>query len=206
MKVSQIERFNEDKISSFNLDPVLEEVKQIIANVDAAQCFTKSSEEKTMFGTSLYSPTAFNDAYKREFSALAWERARIYNSYLRTKAEYDNSPVRALNFVIGPKKKSTVRDEMKTHRFDEVDFYKRFGSHKVIVEVQFGKYAFHSRDAFVKSLDWYNQKLSDLCIAICPMDELTGQMSTGVGFFEKNLYELCTVGIHHPYILIGVNP
>lgn len=51
-----------------------EEVQSVIAEVDAASCRTKVSQEKTMMGKQLYSPEAMNEKFKRGFESLGWEQ------------------------------------------------------------------------------------------------------------------------------------
>ena len=53
-----------------------EEVKQVIAAVDAEACRTKVSRERTMRGRLLYSPRDMNDAFKAEFKARDWGERR----------------------------------------------------------------------------------------------------------------------------------
>ncbi len=89
--------------------------------------------------------------------------------------------------------------------YDETDFVKE----RVAVEVQFGKYGFVAHDLFVKHLAFYVGDLIDVGVEILPMKELQQQMSSGVGYYEGELYNLIREGRgvpSVPLILIGVTP
>jgi hypothetical protein len=79
----------------------------------------------------------------------------------------------------------------------------------VAVEVQFGKYAFVAYDLFVKHLAFYVGDVIDVGVEILPMKALQQQMSSGVGYYEGELYNLIREGRgvpSVPLILIGVVP
>lgn len=89
---------------------------------------------------------------------------------------------------------------------------------RIAVEVQFGKYFAVSYDLFVKHLAFYVADLIDVGVEIVPMKSLSGsamgasgkmqrQMSTGVPWYEKELYNLIREGRGVrgvPLVLIGV--
>jgi hypothetical protein len=64
-----------------NFGAELDEIRQIIAGVDAAACRTKTSAEQTMNGRVLYSPRALNRAFKDGFEARGWVTERIPCEY-----------------------------------------------------------------------------------------------------------------------------
>jgi hypothetical protein len=79
----------------------------------------------------------------------------------------------------------------------------------VAVEVQFGKYAFVAYDLFVKHMAFYVGDVIDVGIEILPMKELQEQMSSGVSYYEGELYNLIREGRGVPavpLVLIGVAP
>ncbi|MGB9595255.1 MAG: hypothetical protein ACPL7B_03140 [Candidatus Poribacteria bacterium] len=49
---------------------LFEEIKQVIANVNAQDHLKKKSREKTMLGKMLYSPISLNKAFKDNFARL----------------------------------------------------------------------------------------------------------------------------------------
>jgi hypothetical protein len=61
---------------------------------------------------------------------------------------------------------------------------------RVAVEVQFGKYSFVAYDLFVKHMAFFVGDIIDVGIEILPMKELQQQMSSGVAYYEGELYNL----------------
>lgn len=59
----------------------LDEVLRVIEAVDAEQCKTKVSKEKTMRDRVLYSPPALNQAFKMEFAARGWINHKVIAEY-----------------------------------------------------------------------------------------------------------------------------
>lgn len=52
------------------------EIREILAAVDAAKCKTKVSKERRMKGRALYSPIDMNDAMAQGFRAREWSERR----------------------------------------------------------------------------------------------------------------------------------
>lgn len=87
---------------------------------------------------------------------------------------------------------------------------------RIAVEVQFGKYFSVAYDLFVKHLAFYVGDLIDVGVEIVPMRSLSGSsgegagargMSTGVAWYEKELYNLIREGRGVPavpLVLIGL--
>ena len=75
------------------------------------------------------------------------------------------------------------------------------------MEVQFGKYAFVAYDLFVKRLAFYFGDLIDVGIEILPMKSLQRKMSSGVGYYEGEIYNVVRHGRGVPavpLVLVGV--
>lgn len=62
------------------------------------------------------------------------------------------------------------------------------------MEVQVGKYSFVAYDLFVKHMAFYVGDVIDVGIEILAMKELQGEMSSGVGYYEGELYNLIREG------------
>ena len=62
-----------------------EEIKDVIIRVDAEECKTKISKEKTMDGKLLYSPKALNKNFKKLLTPNGWHESRV--NYWVTKSE-----------------------------------------------------------------------------------------------------------------------
>ena len=75
--------------------------------------------------------------------------------------------------------------------------------------MQFGKYFAVAFDLFVKHLSFYVGDVIDLGVEIVPMKELQAEMSSGVPYYEGELYNLIREGRgvpSVPLILVGVAP
>jgi hypothetical protein len=80
---------------------------------------------------------------------------------------------------------------------------------RVAVEVQFGKYSFVAYDLFVKHMAFYIGNAIDVGIEILPMKELQEEMSSGVAYYEGELYNLIREGRGVPavpLVLVGIAP
>lgn len=91
------------------------------------------------------------------------------------------------------------------YSYNETDFVKN----RIAVEVQFGKYAFIAFDLFVKHMAFFVGDMIDLGIEILPMKALSEKMSSGIGYYERELYNVIRQGRGVPavpLILIGVVP
>jgi hypothetical protein len=87
--------------------------------------------------------------------------------------------------------------------YNQTDFVKE----RVAVEVQFGKYSFVAYDLFVKHMAFYVGDLIDVGIEVLPMKSLQNFMSSGVPYYEGELYNLIREGRGVPavpLVLIGV--
>jgi hypothetical protein len=103
------------------------------------------------------------------------------------------------------KKDILAAGEVPISSYNQTDFVKD----RVAVEVQFGKYAFVAYDLFVKHLAFYVGDKIDVGVEILPMKSLSREMSSGVPYFEGELYNVIRNGRGVPavpLILIGIAP
>ena len=80
---------------------------------------------------------------------------------------------------------------------------------RLAVEVQFGKYSFVAYDLFVKHMAFFIGDVIDVGIEILPMKELQEEMSSGVAYYEGELYNLIREGRGVPavpLVLVGIAP
>ncbi|MEW5813778.1 MAG: BglII/BstYI family type II restriction endonuclease [Spirochaetota bacterium] len=93
--------------------------------------------------------------------------------------------------------------EIPIFSYNQTDFVKN----RVAVEVQFGKYSFVAYDLFVKHLAFYIRDHIDVGIEILPMKSLQAQMSSGVAYYEGELYNIVRQGRGVPavpLVIIGI--
>lgn len=150
------------------------EIYNIIAQVKAER--TKTSREKTMQGRPLIAPIAMNRQFAQLFGDKEYEQLR--DTYTIT---IPNS------------------DTMIRGAFKQIDFVKN----KVLVEVQFGKYAFMFYD-MAKFQYFFNENKADVGIEIVPCHALHKQMSTGVSYGEQLVYDIERLKRHFPAVPVKV--
>lgn len=178
------------------------EIKRVINNVNAQECKTKISKEKTMKGKILYSPIAMNNSFDTLLKAKDWQESRV--SYWVTKSE---KLIRKTLTMPPEEQKKEIESvgEIPIFSYNQTDFVKD----RVAVEVQFGKYSFVAYDLFVKHLAFYIGDHIDVGIEILPMKSLQSQMSSGVAYYEGEIYNVVRQGRGVPavpLIIIGIEP
>jgi hypothetical protein len=176
------------------------EIQKVIKKVDAATCRTKVSKEIRTKDKLFFSPIAMNAAMSDGFASHGWgERRTSYwvtsdAKLIRKTMQMDAAQQKAEIEAAGLKPISS---------YNQTDFVKE----RVAVEVQFGKYSFVAYDLFVKHMAFYVGDVIDVGIEILPMKELQGEMSSGVGYYEGELYNLIREGRGVPavpLVLIGI--
>lgn len=177
------------------------ELQSVIKQVDADACMTKVSKEKRMVGRMLFSPVAMNQAFKKFLGGRAWKESRV--NYWVTK---DARLIRKTLALQAEEQKMEIEaaGERAIFSYNQTDFVKD----RVAVEVQFGKYSFVAYDLFVKHLAFYVGDQIDVGIEILPMKALQARMSSGVAYYEGELYNVVRQGRGVPavpLVLVGVD-
>lgn len=154
---------------------LLAEVEEAIKAVDAEQCKTKESQEKTMQGRMLYSPPALNKAFKKQLNPTGWINRKVPCEYPTQYYTADYKP----------------KPSKKKFPFRDIDFLKE----KLGVEVQFGKYAFMVYNVCAKMTIFKNLGIIDTGVEIVPVKQFADHMSTGVSYFEQFVWDLEQRGV-----------
>jgi len=182
---------------------IYEEIKEVINNIEASLFKTKISKEKRMKGKKLYSPIEINKEYKKRFNSEGWKESR-YNYYITL-----NRVLMEKSLLMSAKeqKEFLIANGEKTPIFsyNQTDFVKD----KIATEVQFGKYAFVAYDLFVKHMLFYSGGVINLGIEILPTKAMQVEMSSGVAYFEGEVYNVMRHGRNNPPIpllILGVEP
>ncbi len=150
------------------------EIYEVIAGVMARK--TKVSAEKTMRGRKLYSPRDMNRQFKEAFEARGYRELR--DTYTITIPRSNVSIPGA---------------------FKQIDFVKE----KVLIEVQFGKYAFMFYD-MAKFQYFFNENKADVGVEIVPCHTLKKQMSSGVSYGEQLVYDIERLKRHFPAVPVKI--
>lgn len=204
MKIAQVySHLNGVEFLIVHKPDLWDEIQTAIQNVNAKMAFEKISQEKTMRGRILYSPTQLNRLFKKEFSEKGWSEMRtayFVNEDLRTTR--DTVDIRNVQF----QKEEIERRGFHAFRTNnQVDFVKE----RVAVEVQFGKYFSVQYDLHVKHTFFYGRGDIDVGVEIIPMHSLMSQMSSGPAWYENELTNIVREGRSNPsvpIVLIGVEP
>jgi len=166
---------------------LLDEVEDIITKIDASECKTKKSKEKTMPGRMLYSPRKLNMAFCSAFLEKDWSSPRV-------KCEYSSD-----FYTNGYESKPLKRGE-----FRQMDFVKE----KLGVEIQLGKYAFMVYNVCAKMTIFNRLGFIDTGIEIVPVKNFADEMSTGVSYFEQFVWDLEQRGVSNidiPVLILGID-
>ncbi len=150
------------------------EIYETIALIKA--CKTKISKEKTKKGKELYSPIDMNKQFEQAFKEKGFKELR--DTYTITLPNSDIA-------ISGA--------------YKQVDFVKE----KVLVEVQFGKYAFMFYD-MAKFQYFFNENKADVGIEIVPCHGLHKGMSSGVSYGEQLVYDIERLKRHFPAVPVKV--
>jgi hypothetical protein len=179
------------------------EIVETIESIDSSKFLLKKSKEKTMRGKILYSPKHLNIEFNRLFRNLNWNESR-YKYYITTDPkvlpELITMPYKEQKqFLIS----AGVKEPISSYK--QTDFVKN----QIAIEVQFGKYAFVAFDLFVKHLLFYSGGVINLGIEILPTKTMQSNMSSGVAYYEGEVYNVLRHGRNNPpvpLLILGIEP
>ena len=178
------------------------EIESVVKAIDAEACRTKLSEEKTKKGKLLYSPVDMNSEFKVRLTDLDWRESRT--SYWVTA---DHELIRRTVHLPADEQRAEIlaAGEEPLSTYNQTDFVKS----RIAVEIQFGKYSFVAFDLFVKHMAFYVGNVIDVGVEVLPMKALTSEMSSGIAYYERELYNVIRQGRGVPavpLVLVGVVP
>ena len=146
--------------------------------------------------------TGMNKQFQNKFEELGWydQRNNVY-------VAEDETLARRIISLPAKEQKLEIEKEGYTPYFsyNQTDFVKD----RVAVEVQFGKYAFVAHDLFVKHMSFFVGDLIDVGVEILPMKCLEAEMSSGVPYYERDLFNIIRQGRGNPavpLVIMGVVP
>lgn len=156
-----------------------------------------------MKGKLLYNPDELNREFKFFFKKRNWEDVR-YSYYVTT----DYSIMQELvTLPLEKQKEFLIQKGVSSpiYSYKQTDFVKE----NIAIEVQFGKYAFVAYDLFVKHLLFYSGGVINVGIEILPVKSMQAEMSTGIAYYEGEVYNLLRHGRNNPpvpLLIIGIAP
>ena len=162
-----------------------QEIKDVIQEVGENTSNTTVSKERNTKGFFQYGVVGMIKAFKRLLEDKDWTESWVAMSSDQQKEEIEregSSPM---------------------FNYKQTDFIKD----RVAIDVQFGKYSFGAYDLFVKHLAFYIDDKIDVGIAILPMKQLQFQISSGVSYYEGELYNVIRQGRGVPavpLVIVGI--
>lgn len=204
MKITQkYSHLNGEEYLIVHHNKLYQEIKSVVESIDANKLKTKISEEKTMKGMKLFSPVNINKEFDKEFSKKDWKESR-YSYYITLNRELME---KSILMPTSEQKKFLIKngESKPIYSYNQTDFVKD----KIAVEVQFGKYSFVAYDLFVKHMLFYSGGVINLGIEILPTKSMQSQMSSGVAYFEGEVYNVMRQGRNSPpvpLLILGIEP
>lgn len=167
------------------------EILDIVESVDV-----KKSQKR-------YNPKELDKKFNRVFRQRDWESLRypyyVTTNYFDVQRLTTLSSKRQRDFLI----KHGIESPINSYK--QTDFVKN----NIAVEVQFGKYFAVAYDLFVKHLLFYSGGVIDVGVEVLPMKSMQSQMSSGVPYFEGEVYNVLRHGRNNPpvpLLIIGIAP
>jgi Restriction endonuclease BglII len=178
------------------------DIVDVISRIDGDEVRTKVSKERRIAGKMLLSPEHLNRRFTEEFSQRGWEESRT--SYWVT------SDVKLIRQTVAlppdeQKREIEAAGLVPISSYNQTDFVKD----RIAVEVQFGKYSFVAFDLFVKHMAFYVGDKIDVGVEVLPVKEMSIQMSSGISYYERELYNVIRQGRGVPavpLVLVGIAP
>jgi len=204
MKIAQkYSHLNGEEYLIVHHNDLYKEIIKVIESINADDFKTKISKEKTKKGNKLYSPVDLNKEFEKEFDKLGWSETR-YSYYITLNRELMEKSV----LMPTNEQKKFLEDNGESspiYSYNQTDFVKN----KIAVEVQFGKYSFVAYDLFVKHMLFYSGGVINLGIEILPTKAMQAQMSSGVAYYEGEVYNVMRQGRNSPpvpLLILGIEP
>jgi hypothetical protein len=147
------------------------EIEQVVREVKVGPR-SKVSRERTKKGRLLHSPIDLNAQFRAAFRARGFEELR--DTYTIQLPGYPH----------------TIKGAFK-----QIDYVKDL----VLVEVQFGKYAFMFYD-LAKFQYFFNEQRAEVGVEIVPCHAMHKQMSSGVSYGEQLIYDIERLRRHFPAV------
>lgn len=204
MKIAQkYSHLNGEEYLIVHHESIYKEIKEVISTISADQYRTKISHEKRSKGKKLYSPIELNKALKNEFYKRSWHEQR-YSYYITLERDLME---KSLLMEANEQREFLLEngESEPIYSYNQTDFIKN----NIAIEVQFGKYAFVAYDLFVKHMLFYSGGKINLGIEILPTKAMQKEMSSGIAYFEGEVYNVIRQGRTSPpvpLLILGIEP
>lgn len=204
MKIAQkYSHLNGEEYLIVHQNNLYQEIVSVIEEIDANKFQTKISNEGRRKGNRLFSPIELNNEFKKEFARRQWTESR-YNYYITLDRKLMEQSI-----LLPPQKQKIFLEKNgeknPIYSYNQTDFVKN----KIAIEIQFGKYAFVAYDLFVKHMLFYSGGKINLGIEILPTKKMQMKMSSGIAYFEGEVYNIMRQGRNSPpvpLLILGIEP
>ncbi|MCD4811390.1 restriction endonuclease [bacterium] len=202
MKIAQkYSHLNGEEYLIVHHKSLYDEIIEVITSIDAEKLKNKRSKEKSKKGKMLYSPINLNKEFEEKFRAKNWKEGR-YRYYITLDRKLME---KCISMPAKEQKEFLIKHGEKEPIFsyNQTDFVKD----KIAVEVQFGKYSFVAYDLFVKHMLFYSGGVINLGLEILPTKSMQSEMSSGVAYYEGEVYNVLRHGRNNPpvpLLILGI--
>jgi len=179
-----------------------QEILDVISSIDAEECRTKVSKEKGMRGKQLCSPVDLNKEFARCLSDLGWDSTR-YSYY--TSRDHEQVEEMMHMALEDQRRYLLERGETPIFSYKQQDHVRN----RIAVGVQFDKPVFVAYDIFVKLPLFYIGRAINVGIVILPMKSMQSEMSSGIAYYEGEVYNVLRHGRTNPpvpLLIVGIEP
>ncbi len=178
------------------------ELQNVIEVVNAGDCTTKVLNEIAAMNSAMYSARMLRRQFRRLLRKTGWQKGGQDHWLTR------NEKVARMTVPMTPqeqRQRIVAAEEIPIRGRDQSNFIKD----RVAVEVQFGRSEIVAHDLFVRHPGLFISDRIDVGIEILPMKSLQSQMSSGVAYYEGEIYNVVRQGRSVPavpLVLIGIEP
>lgn len=180
-----------------HLSALYKELKQIIANISVKKQINQNT------GTLNYHPEDIKNTLQNELNRYNWlpKNYEYYITLDRNLMDFikDLDPVEQKHYL------ETHNESVLCSNSIQIGFYKD----NISVEVQFSPYAAVAYDLFVKHMLFYSGGVINLGIEILPTKRMQQQMSSGIAYYEGEVYNVMRQGRNNPpvpLLILGIEP
>ena len=181
---------------------VWEEIVAVISGIDSEDDQTKKPKARNEVGRTPFSERALNRRFRAEFVKRNWAASSRLNRGT-PDVQLGRQPVdmpavqRRAELVAAGKTPITP--------YNQADLVKE----RIAVEIQVGKYSLVTFDLLARHIAFYVGDVIDVGVEILPMKEMTQEMSSGISYYEGELYNVIRQGRGVPavpLVLLGIAP
>lgn len=180
-----------------------DEIREIIKSTNTDELKIKNSNQKAKSNKVHFSQKTVNRIFHERFRKKEWIEYRYdYYTTLNRKLMEKSLPLST------KEQKNFLSSHIGTdpiHSFLKTDYFKD----KIALECKLRNYPHIAHDLFVKYVLFYTCGMANLGIEILPTKKMQTQMSSGIAYFEGEVYKVMRQGRNNPAVpllILGIEP